>query len=161
MVWAAGAGSGFVVLTLLFFGVDSWLRWASMLGEFHAWLVSHGIDANDVGIYGLARSNGFSGWIFVLGIPLGLLTTWLAFRRDASIIDRYAAFGVSSVLLSPYTLGYDLAGLTFACVAMLLDRGRSPWVWLGAALIVSSVFAAPGIILLALRLSYEAAQRSS
>ena len=62
--------------------------------------------------------------------------------------------------MSPYTLYYDLAGLTFACMAMLLDRERSPLIWLAAALVVSSVFASMGIILLAAMLSYEAVQRA-
>jgi ABC-type phosphate transport system auxiliary subunit len=43
---------------------------------------------------------------------------------------------------------------------MLLDRGRSPLIWLAAALIVSSVLANFGIILLAAMLSYEAFSRS-
>jgi uncharacterized membrane protein len=51
--------------------------------------------------------------------------------------------------MSPYTLGYDLAGLTFASIAILLDRDR-PWtMWLAAALIVSSYFSNVGIILMA------------
>jgi hypothetical protein len=64
------------------------------------------------------------------------------------------------VLMSPYTLSYDLAGLTFASVAMLLDSKRSSLIWLAAALIVSSIFANVGIILLAAMLSYEAFSRS-
>jgi hypothetical protein len=61
--------------------------------------------------------------------------------------------------MSPYTLYYDLAGLTFACVTMLLDRNRSPLIWLAAAMIVSSVLANFGVLLLAAMLIFEALQR--
>jgi ABC-type molybdate transport system permease subunit len=140
--------------------VETWVRWATELHKFQAYLTSRGIDRADVGIYGLARAWGLPGWMFLLGIPLGVATSWLVFRKEAASVDRYAAFAVSTVLMSPYTLGYDLAGLTFASVAMLLDAKRSPLTWLAAALIVSSVFANFGIVLLAARLSYEAVKES-
>ena len=156
IAWAAATACGLMLLSVLVFGVDLWTRWATDLHKFPTYLTSRGIDRADVGIYGLARTFGLPGWAFLLGIPLGMATSWLVFRNDSAPVDRYAAFAASTVLMSPYTLGYDLAGLTFASVAMLLDRERSPLIWLGAALIVSSVFANVGIILLAVMLSYEA-----
>jgi hypothetical protein len=158
--WAVATGCSLLLLSVLFFGVETWVRWATELHKFPTYLTSRGIDRGDVGIYGLARTFGRPGWTFVLGMPLGIATSWLVFRREAAPVDRYAAFAASTVLMSPYTLGYDLAGLTFASVAMLLDRGRSPLIWLAAALIVSSVLANFGIILLAAMLSYEAFSRS-
>ena len=158
--WALATACGLLLVSVMIFGVETWVRWATELHTFQAYLTSRGIDRADVGLYGLARTVGLPGWMFVLGIPLGIATSWLVFREEAAPVDRYAAFVVSTVLMSPYTLGYDLAGLTFASVAMLLDRRRSPLIWLAAALIVSAVFANVGIILLALMLSYEALSRS-
>jgi hypothetical protein len=158
--WAIATGCGLLLLSVLLFGLDAWVQWANALHRFPTYLTSRGIDRGDVGISGLARTLGLPGWTFVCGIPLGIATSWLVFRRAAEPVDRYAAFAASTVLISPYTLGYDLAGLTFACIAMLLDRQRSPLIWLAAALIVSSVFANLGILLLAAMLSYEAVQRS-
>ena len=158
--WAVATACGLLLVSVAIFGLDTWVRWATELPKFQAYLTSRGIDRADVGIYGLARTLGLPGWMFLLGIPLGVATSWLVFRKEAAPVDRYAAFAVSSVLMSPYTLGYDLTGLTFASVAMLLDTKRSPLIWLAAALIVSSVFANIGIILLAAMLSYEALSRS-
>ena len=158
--WAAAAAAALLLLSACAFGIDVWLRWATEVPRFHDYLVSRGIDQMDVGMYGLARSVGLPGWIFICGVPLGIATSWLVFRRQAAPVDQYAAFAASTVLLSPYTLYYDLAGLTFACLAMLLDRERSPLIWLAAALVVSSVFANIGIVLLAAALSAEAVQRS-
>lgn len=157
ILWAMAVGCGLLLLSVLLFCLDPWLRWLSELPRFQAYLVSRGIDRMDVGIYGLARSLGLPGWTFLLGAPLGIATGWLVFRNQAATtLDRYAAFAASTILMSPYTLYYDLAGLTFACLALLLDRERSPLIWLAAAMIISSVFASFGIVLLAAMLSYEA-----
>jgi hypothetical protein len=155
--WAAAAACALVALSLAVFGFDAWLRWATNLHRFQDFLTSRGTDLLDVGLYGIARSVGLPGWTFAAGIPLGIATAWLAFGREKTpLVDRYAAFVCATVLMSPYTMPYDLAGLSFACVAMLLDPKRSPLIWLAAALIVSSVFANVGVGMMALALSYEA-----
>lgn len=155
--WAIAAGCGLLLSSVLLFGPGVWLKWMTELPKFHAYLISRGIDRMDVGIYGLARSFGLPGWTFLFAVPLGVATSWLVFRRsEATTVDRYAAFAVSTVLMSPYTLYYDLAGLTFASAALLLDRERSPLIWLAAAMIVSSIFASWGILMLAAMLCFEA-----
>jgi hypothetical protein len=156
IAWAVLAACALVALSAVLFGPELWLRWLRELPRFHSYLSSLGIDQTDVGIYGLARASGLPGWTFLLGVPLGAATSWLVFETEAPSLDRYAAFAVSSVLLSPYTLYYDLAGLTFACVALLLDRERSPLIWLAAAMIVSSVLANVGIVLMGLLLALDA-----
>ena len=158
--WAVATGYGLLLLSVMVLGPDTWIRWGTEIHKFPGYLTSRGIDRTDVGVYGLARTLGLPAWAFLAGIPLGITTSWLVFRKEAAPVDRYAAFAASTVLMSPYTLSYDLAGLTFACVAVLLDSKRSPLIWLAAALIVSSVFANIGIILMAVMLSYEAVRRS-
>jgi len=157
--WAVAASLALVAASMVLFGPQLWLRWGQELPRFQAVLEQRGLDTSDVGLYGLARSLGLPGVLYVIGIPLAGLTTWTMFRSEAKPLDRYAAFAASSVLLSPYTLYYDLAGLTLACTAMLLDRGRSPLVWLAAALVVSSVFASVGVLLLSIMLAMEALRR--
>jgi Glycosyltransferase family 87 len=155
--WAMAAGCGLLLSSVLLLGPDLWLRWLAELPKFHAYLISRGVDRMDVGIYGMARSFGLPGWTFLFAAPLGIATSWLVFRNgSATTLDRYAAFAASTVLMSPYTLYYDLAGLTFAGAALLLDRKRSPLIWLAAAMIVSSIFASYGIVLLAAILCLEA-----
>lgn len=158
--WAIASAGVLLLLSIAVFGLDSWVRWATNLDRFQEFLTSRRTDLLDVGMYGLARSFGLPGWLFVAGIPLGIATSWLAFRHEARLVDRYAAFTCSTVLMSPYTMPYDLAGLSLACTAMLLDRARSPLIWLAAALIVSSVFANVGIAMMAAALSYEALSTS-
>ena len=157
--WAVAVGCSLLLASALLFGTDLWLRWLIQLPKFHAYLVSRGIDRMDVGVYGLARSFGLPGWMFLFTAPLGMATSWLVFRKESAPLDRYSAFALSTVLMSPYTLYYDLAGLTFASVALLLDRERPPLIWLAAAMIVSSVFASFGIVLMAAMLSFEALRR--
>lgn len=138
-----------LLLTWILWGPEAWLRWLSGVTQFHGYLQDHGIDREDKGIYGLALQLGLPGWLFLFGIPLGIACTWLVFNRQSKPVDRYAAFAVSTILLSPYTLGYDLAGLTVATMGLLLDEERKPVVWLAAALIVSSMLANFGVLLLA------------
>jgi hypothetical protein len=159
--WAGAAASAFLLFSVALFGTDIWQRWFTELPKFHEYLISRGVDRLDVGLYGVARAFGLPGWAFLIGAPLGIATSWLVFRSKAAVLDRYAAFAASTVLMSPYTLYYDLAGLTFAGVALLLDRERSPLIWLAAAMIVSSAFATLGIVLLAAMLSVEAHRRKS
>lgn len=159
--WAVVGGSALLLASVLLFGTGVWERWFTELPKFHAYLISRGVDRMDVGVYGLARSLALPGWIFLIGVPLGVVTSWSVFRSEAPVLDRYLAFAVSTVLMSPYTLYYDLAGLTFACAALLLDRNRSPLTWLAAAMIVSSVLAIFGILLLAAVLSFERLREQS
>jgi hypothetical protein len=154
--WAIIASCALLLASVVLFGVETWVRWANEIPVWRSFVVAHGIDRNDIGVYGMLRSFGLPGWTYAIGVPLGIATSWLAFRREARLVDRYAAFVCATVLMSPYTLSYDLAGLSLACVAMLLDKDRSPLIWLAAALVVSLAFANIGIVMMALVLSYEA-----
>ena len=50
--WALAAGCGFLLVSVMLFGADIWLRWFTELPKFHAYLISRGVDRMDVGIYG-------------------------------------------------------------------------------------------------------------
>lgn len=157
--WSIVAGVALLALSFAVFGVETWVRWAVNLFRFPTYLTSRGIDLKDVGAYGLMRAVGLPGWLFVIAIPPALVTSWSVFRTETPIVDRYAAFACCTVMMSPYTLSYDLAGLSLACVAMLMDRERSPLIWVAAALILSTIFANLGIVLMTGMLGYEALNR--
>ncbi|GAA3904444.1 hypothetical protein GCM10022276_23820 [Sphingomonas limnosediminicola] len=159
IAWVIATTLTLALLSLAAFGLETWTRWLAELPKFHAWLIDHGIDRRDVGAYGLVRAVGLPGWLFVIAIPPALVTSWSVFRTETPIIDRYAAFACCTVMMSPYTLSYDLAGLSLACVAMLMDRKRSPLIWVAAALILSTIFANLGIVLMTGMLGYEALNR--
>jgi Glycosyltransferase family 87 len=154
--WAIATALALVLLSVLVFGLDTWVRWATNLHRFPTYLTRRGIDLQDVGAYGIVRAAGLPGWAFVIGIPPAIATSWLMFCQDTKLVDRYVAFVCSTVMLSPYTMSYDLAGLSLACTALLLDRERSALTWVAAALIVSSVLANVGIVMMTGLLGYEA-----
>ena len=148
--WGALFAGAIVASSIAIWGADLWVRWFDSFGAFHALLAEREMDRSDVGIAGLALKLGLPGWLFVLGIPLGVMAVWNCFRRrGATDAERYAAFACGSVLMSPYTLGYDLAALSIVSVAFLLDRERSINLWRASAMIVSYVLTAPGIVLMA------------
>ena len=148
--WAAATGIVLVAFTVLLWGPETWLRWVVGLRELPGYLVEHRLDIEDRGLYGLFTQFGLPGWPFLIGIPLGIACAWMVFRSECPPVDRYAAFAVSTILLSPYTLGYDLAGLTIASMGLLLDEDRESILWLAAALIISLMLANFGVLLLAL-----------
>ena len=148
--WAMATGTVLMAFTILLWGADTWMRWVVGLRGLPGYLVEHRLDVEDRGLYGLFTQFGLPGWLFLIGIPLGIACAWLEFRSESRPVDRYAAFAVSTILLSPYTLGYDLAGLTIAATGLLLDEERGPIAWLAAALIISLMLANFGVLLLAL-----------
>ena len=79
ILWAGATAAALFLLTVALFGFEIWLRWLTELPRFHAYLVDREIDRLDVGLYGFARSVGMPGWIILLGVPLGILTSWLVF----------------------------------------------------------------------------------
>ncbi|MEO6360866.1 MAG: hypothetical protein ABIO43_09880 [Sphingomicrobium sp.] len=77
------------------------------------------------------------------------------FRSAAGPLDRYAAFATGTILMSPYTLDYDLIGLTIAAVGLLFDERRPIVMWIAAALIITSFGANVGVIMLAIALTRQ------
>lgn len=157
--WALVTATALVLLTMAVFGADIWLRWIECAARFPALLASKGVDRMDVGLYGLARSVGLPGWLYLLGVPLGLGCVVLTFAFPAPMLERYAALAAAAVLLSPYTLGYDLFGLSLVSIALLLDERRSPAWWAAGAMILSTVASAAGIVWLAALLARDGWRR--
>ncbi|MFL6734406.1 MAG: glycosyltransferase family 87 protein [Sphingomicrobium sp.] len=149
IAWACATAVVTFAWTVILWGFDPWPRWLVGLKGFPGYLRDHGLEEGDRGVYGLLLQFGLPGWLYVIGIPLGIACAWLTFRRPSAPVDRYIAFAVSTILMSPYTLGYDLAALSIAATAVLLDKEREPAMWLAAALILSSMLANFGVILFA------------
>ena len=146
--WACVTSALLFLLTVALWGTENWLRWVEGVTGFHNYLQNNGIDREDKGLYGLAVQFGLPGWLFLLGLPLGIACKWRVFHRESLPIERYAAFAASTILMSPYTLGYDLAGLSIVCAGLLLDKDRSIPTWIAAALVISGIFANVGVLLL-------------
>lgn len=157
--WTVVFASVLIALSIAVFGFDQWVRWLGVLERFRALLLERGTDRMDVGLYGLTVRLGLPGWPWIFGVPLALASVWRVFSGGGPDDERYAAFACASVLMSPYTLGYDLAALSIVSASFLLDKGR-PWpLLLASALIVSSVLTAPGIVLMSIELARRTAAR--
>jgi hypothetical protein len=150
ILWAAVAGVTQILASVLIWGPQLWVRWITDLHTFPTYLQVRDLDKGDKGAYGLLLQLGLPSWLYVLAIPLGILCTWTVFRGKAEPLERYVAFAVATILISPYTLGYDLAALSIACAGLLLNDRRGLAVWIAAAFIMSSVLANWGVILMAL-----------
>ena len=148
-IWTGAVAAALAVLTSLIWGFQSWLEWLNALPAFSQELAARDILEKGIGPNALVHRHGLPDAVYWLGIVLGILCAWAAFRRD-DLLDRYAALACAAALISPYMLHYDLAGLGAAAIAMLHDRNRPMLVWVGAALAVSYLLTPYGIILLAL-----------
>lgn len=118
-----GAGGSALVLTSLALGPSRWLEWGTSLPRFADILA----DANLRGMspLGTAAWLGFEGdaatVLQVLGVVAGLaLAGW---ARPGDAITRVFGLTAGSVLCSPYTVIYDVAGLA-PIAAISLFRGR-------------------------------------
>lgn len=149
LAWTIAGGLLLVLASVAVWGVDPWLRWVAALDDFLAMIVNHDLARFNVGPKGLVRLFGFPAWAYPLGIAMGAALTWVTFRTTSDLTDRYAALACGSALFSPYVLAYDLAGLSVAAAAMLLDDKHSTTRWLAAGWVLSGVFANFALIALA------------
>ena len=132
--------TGIVVgLTCLAFqGVDVWVAWLRALPEFMI-----ALDKVEILHFGItpssaAQAAGVTGWsrqLFVLlGVMCGIFTVWRVFRRSDNVLLQLLALNISTLLILPYAMPYELALSAPVAAAMLLDRGKTPVIWLAALL---------------------------
>jgi hypothetical protein len=150
IIWGAFFAAILVNLSMVIWGAGLWPRWLNILHTYPALLVEWDQIYADAGLAGLAAKARLPIWLYLIGVPLGCITVWRTFSRDAPAAERYAALVCGSVLLSPHTLAYDLATLSIVSTAFLLDKERSPMMWRASAMIISEVLTAPGVVLMAL-----------
>ena len=148
----AGVGAAFVLASVIVWGVQPWLDWVAVLDDFQ----------NEVSSRDAIRLNlGLGGWTYWPGAVLGAACAFLIFRRSEDLLERYAALACGSVLISPYTLGYDLAGLSIAAAAMLFDEERSVPRWIAGGWVLTGLFPTAGVIALAAVLVWEHSHSST
>ena len=143
----------------MIWGFQPWLDWLSVLGDFRAQLHRRHIDELDVGMNGLILWFGLPAFVYYIGAALGAACIWATFRATEAPLDRYAALASGSVLISPYTLGYDLARLSIAAAAILFDQRRSIALWLASGIVLAGAAVNIGVIALAAVLLWETAAR--
>lgn len=145
----ATTGATAVALSVVIWGVSAWTIWIHAMPAFQAYLIEHHVDVMDVGINGLRLRLHWPPWVHLFGVVLGMITVATTWRASPDPMARYAALACGAALISPYTLVYDLAGLSVVATAALLNRKRTPADWLVAAPIIAGFWPNPGVIGLA------------
>jgi hypothetical protein len=115
-------------VTVALWGTDVWLAWVDALPRFQQMLIDRGADRLDVGLNGLRLRLGLRPWVYGVGVGLGIVSSAMVWLLTEHRMVRYAAIAAGSVLISPYTLLYDLTGLSVAALSLLLCeavRGRT------------------------------------
>lgn len=133
-----------VMVSVALWGTQPWLNWFASLDDFQALTEAKGLDRWSVGL---------PSQFYPLGVVLGAAGVWIT--READVLDRFAALACGAALISPYMLNYDLAGLSIAAMAMLLDRERSVARWIAAGWVVSGLLPTIGVILLLSVIAWE------
>jgi alpha-1,2-mannosyltransferase len=150
----AGAAGG--LASLAFEGVDTWMRWFGALHEFSRFLATSTVIEKGVSPATIMRLAGVSGSAaLAFQIACGLLGVVLAggaFRRTEDPLVRLAALTAGCLLVTPYAMTQEMAPmLPFAAMALLNDR-VNPLFWLAGLLVLASLAAPFGVLLMALAL---------
>lgn len=134
LLWTCIGGGLAIIASLAMFGWSPWFHWVAALGDFRDLIYERNLNEKVVGL---------TGWSYLFGPPLGLALISANFRRN-----RYATVALASVLISPYTMTYDLAGLAVLSAGFLLYEKR-PVMWISSAFILAgTIFASWGILLM-------------
>ena len=133
-------------IAVMLWGAGLWLTWWEALPHFRTLLIERHVDVMDVGVNGLRLWLGWPSWTHLSGVALGVVMVVATWRGSREPMARYAALACGAALISPYTLSYDLAGLSVVAVAALIDSERKPADWLIAAPIVAGVWPNVGVI---------------
>lgn len=159
---AVVAGSALCVLATLVFGADIWLRWLDAMPRFHALIVgSAPLLRNSLSPAAAAIGRGINpAWVMLGALLITVPAVVVQFRRSNDLALQLVALLGGALLLSPYAMNYELAGLA---PVLLSPRLRGP-----AALIVPLLWAVSmflslsvaGLILAYSLLAFAPAQRA-
>ncbi len=150
--WKALAASAawtlaFAAVVTAALGADAWAAFAAHLHSFNQSFVEHGAShwAAMPTIFAAARLSGASipaAYVAqaLVAIPAAALTA-LLWLRDARFELRASALIISTLLVQPYLMYYDLAWLSFPIVFLMRDEkaaqlNRLEWMIVGATWLI-------------------------
>jgi hypothetical protein len=153
MLAAAVTGGAIGGVCLLLQGPALWLEWLRSAPKFMTVIREGGmIEFGITPASALARA-GIEGPAAMLlrGVAgaLGALAVWTVFRKSEDMLCRLLALIAGTLLLLPYAMPYELALAAPAATAMLLDRKLNPAAWLAAALMLTALAPATGLLMTA------------
>jgi alpha-1,2-mannosyltransferase len=132
LAWTVGTVIVLSLLSLGVFGLDFWRAFfdaardagsARVVNEMFERIYMHMTTLLAAArIVGLPP--GVAGAIQLAGSALAIAATWFAFRRHGTSDERTAVLATATLLVSPYTLNYDLL-LLMPVVVALFRRGAA------------------------------------
>lgn len=141
---SAATALGIGIASLAAFGVDSWVAWLSALPRFDAVvtgfepLLRNALTPHAMAVRLGLPAAGASFFAAVVAIPVA----WLTFARVKDVRIRLVALVGGALLISPYAMNYELAGLAPAVAAMSFRRARDgivPAIWAGSLFVNVSI----------------------
>lgn len=122
LMWSAVAFLSVLAAALVAYGTQPWFDWVASMPKFHAKVLE--ISAGGIGTSPalMAEHFGLSPVPFIaVGLILGTFLTIYGKRGDA--LQNAAIISLGSLLASPYSLAYDLAGVV-PFLALMTLRGN-------------------------------------
>ena len=126
LAWTVGTVAALSLLSLLVFGLDTWLAFFAAIHEMSSPKIAdeifNRVFMQMTTLLASARLVGLSpataSALQAAGALLAIAATWRAFRCYESSSAQIAVLAVATFLVSPYTLNYDLLLLMPAAVAL-------------------------------------------
>jgi hypothetical protein len=152
LAWALGTVLALSLASLGVFGLDFWRSFFDAAREagtarFADQMFEH-VYMHMVTLVAAARIAGLppgaAGAVQLAGSALAALAVWVAFRRHGSGAARTAVLVSATLLVSPYTLNYDLLLLMPAVVA-LFRRGAAEGFYPGERMLYFLLWLVPTI----------------
>ncbi|WIM10915.1 glycosyltransferase family 87 protein [Enhydrobacter sp.] len=124
--WTLGTAAGLSLASLGVFGPDVWSAFFDAVREAGSWRVVNEtferLFMQMTTLLAAARivglPPGISSAIQLAGSTLAIVAVWIAFRRHAASDARTAVLATAILLVSPYTLNYELLLMMPAAVAL-------------------------------------------
>jgi len=149
-----GVAAGLASISV--YGLDIWLHWLAALHAFTDFLRFSDVIEKGVSPATLARLAGMgapAALAFQIACAiLGVAVVWRVFRGSSAPLHRLAALTTGCLLVTPYAMTQELAPMLAAAATLLLAPRAHPLFWFASFLVLASLAAPIGVILMGLGL---------
>lgn len=152
------AGAVVGLASVLVHGFDLWLQWFEALRKFSQFLQFSDVIEKGSSPATLARVTRMHGSVALVfqaacGV-VGLAVVWRVFRRTKEPLQRLASLTTGCLLVTPYAMTQELTPMLPAAAFLLLSRGGHPLFWFASFLVLASLAAPIGVILMGIALLF-------
>lgn len=141
---ACATGVALIGVSAIALGPQMWLGWVEALPRFQRLFADFGpLTRNAVSPYATSGRLGLdSPWIIVVAAAIAIPVCVHAFRRTSNVAFRSIALLGGALLISPYSMNYELALLAPAVLSLPRPRASDaaiPFVWAASLFANASV----------------------